>query len=87
MAGYDTQISVGSLLDGAKRATSAVAIIDVFRTFTTVAAAFANGASRISMDGAVEEALSLRTSGLAQVCMGAVSGRAPPDSTEQARQR
>jgi 2-phosphosulfolactate phosphatase len=51
-------IAIGSLLDGAKHATGAVAIIDVFRAFTTAAMAFANGASRIIMVGSVEEALS-----------------------------
>lgn len=72
------QIAIGSLLDGATHATGAVAIIDVFRAFTTAAMAFANGASRILMVGSVEEALSLRADGLAQVCMGEVGGRAPP---------
>jgi 2-phosphosulfolactate phosphatase len=72
------QIVIGSLLDGAKQAIGAVAIIDVFRAFTTAAMAFANGASRILMVGSVEEALSLRDSGLVQICMGEVGGRAPP---------
>src|SRR5690349_24408342 len=71
-------IAIGSLLDGAKHATGSVAIIDVFRAFTTAAMAFANGASRIIMVGSVEEALSLRDGGHAQVCMGEVGGRAPP---------
>ena len=72
------QIAIGSLLDGATHATGAVAIIDVFRAFTTAAMAFANGASRILMVGSVQEALSLRANGLVQVCMGEVGGRAPP---------
>jgi 2-phosphosulfolactate phosphatase len=72
------QIVIGSLLDGARQAAGAVAIIDVFRAFTTAAMAFANGASRILMVGSVEEALSLRDSGLVQICMGEVGGRAPP---------
>jgi 2-phosphosulfolactate phosphatase len=72
------QIAIGSLLDGAKQASDAVAIIDVFRAFTTAAMAFANGAPRILMVSSVEEALSLRDSGLVQVCMGEVGGRAPP---------
>jgi 2-phosphosulfolactate phosphatase len=70
-------IRIGSLLEGARQAAGAVAIIDVFRAFTTAAVAFANGASRIVMVGSVEEALSLRDSGVVQVCMGEVSGRAP----------
>ena len=70
------RISIGSLLDGAKQATGAVAIIDVFRAFTTAAVALANGASRIIMVSAVEEALSLRDSGAAQICMGECSWQA-----------
>ncbi len=72
------QIAIGSLLDGASQATGAVAIIDVFRAFTTASVALANGASRILMVGSVEEALSLRDRGLAQICMGEVGGHAPP---------
>jgi 2-phosphosulfolactate phosphatase len=71
------QIIIGSLLEGAKIATGAVAIIDVFRAFTTAAVAFANGASHIIMVGSVDEALSLRDDGRAQICMGEVRGRAP----------
>src|ERR1700757_738284 len=76
--GSDMQVSIGSLLEGAKQASGAVAIIDVFRAFTTAAVAFANGASRIIMVGSIDEALSLRDSGSVQVCMGEVRGRAPP---------
>jgi 2-phosphosulfolactate phosphatase len=72
------EIIVDSLLTGAERAAGNVAIIDVFRAFTTAAVALANGASRITMVGTVEEALSLRDRGVGQVCMGEVGGRAPP---------
>jgi 2-phosphosulfolactate phosphatase len=71
-------ISIRSLLEGAGQATGAVAIIDVFRAFTTAAVALANGASRVVMVGSVEEAFALRDSGVGQVCMGEVHGR-PPD--------
>jgi len=71
------EIWIGSLLDGATQATGAVAIIDVFRAFTTAAVVLANGASQITMVSTVEEALALRDSGLAQICMGEVGGRAP----------
>jgi 2-phosphosulfolactate phosphatase len=71
-------IRLDSLLEGARRATGTVIIIDVFRAFTTAAVALANGASRIIMVGGVEEALALRDRGLGQVCMGEVGGRAPP---------
>ncbi len=71
------QILVDSLLAGAGRATGNVAVIDVFRAFTTAAVALANGASRIVMVGTIEEALALRGSGEVQVCMGEVRGRKP----------
>ena len=72
------RISIGSLLEGAQQAEGAVAIIDVFRAFTTAAVALDNGASHIFMVGSVEEALSLRESGRAAFCMGEVRGHAPP---------
>ena len=71
------KISLGSLLEGARRAAGTVAVIDVFRAFTTAAVTFANGASRIIMVGSVEEALALREGGIGQVCIGEVHGRAP----------
>ena len=72
-------VLVESLLAGAQSATGSVAVIDVFRAFTTAAVAFANGASQITMVGTVEEALTLRASGAAQVCMGEVRGRKPAE--------
>jgi 2-phosphosulfolactate phosphatase len=72
------EISIHSLLEGAKRATGWVAVIDVFRAFTTAAVALANGASSIVMVRTVEEALELRDAGIGQICMGEVRGRAPP---------
>jgi 2-phosphosulfolactate phosphatase len=71
------EISIHSLLEGAKRATGTVAVIDVFRAFTTAAVALANGATSIVMVGTVEEALALRGAGIGQICMGEVRGRAP----------
>jgi len=70
-------ISIHSLLEGASRATGTVAIIDVFRAFTTAAVALANGASGIVMVSTVEEALALREAGVGHVCMGEVHGLAP----------
>jgi 2-phosphosulfolactate phosphatase len=72
------EIRIDSLREGAERAIGTVAVIDVFRAFTTAAVALANGAFRIVMVSAVEEALSLRDAGVGQVCMGEVGGRAPP---------
>ena len=71
------QISIGSLLEGARHATGAVAIIDVFRAFTTAAVVLANGASRIVMVGGIAEALALRNSGYGRICMGEVRGQTP----------
>ncbi len=70
-------IVIESLRAGAENAAGRVAIIDVFRAFTTAAVALANGAARIVMVSTVEEALDLRQRGLAQLCMGEVGGRAP----------
>src|ERR1700752_4273465 len=71
------EIWIYSLLEGARRATGSVAVIDVFRAFTTAAVALANGAARIIMVSTVEEALALRNNGTAQRCMGEVQGIAP----------
>jgi len=73
----DVQIRIESLLDGARRAAGAVAVIDVLRAFTTAAVALANGANRIVMVGDVDEALRLRAAGVGQICMGEVKGHAP----------
>jgi len=71
------EISIHSLLEGASRATGTVAVIDVFRAFTTGAVALANGASGIIMVSTVEEALALRVAGVGHLCMGEVHGLAP----------
>jgi 2-phosphosulfolactate phosphatase len=71
------EISIDSLLGGAKRATATVAVIDVFRAFTTAAVALANGAASIVMVRTIDEALALRDAGIGQICMGEVQGRAP----------
>lgn len=73
------KISIHSLLDGAQRATGTVAVIDVFRAFTTAAVALANGASKVIMVGTVEEALALREKGIGDICMGEVGGKPPPE--------
>jgi len=71
------EVRIGSLLEGATQARGSVAIIDVFRAFTTAAVVLANGASKITMVGSVDEALALRDSGGGDVCMGEVGGRMP----------
>ncbi len=70
-------VSIQSLLEGAAGAAGTVAIIDVFRAFTTAAVALANGASAIVMVRSVEEALALREAGIGQICIGEFQGRAP----------
>lgn len=70
-------IAIESLLEGARRAKGAVAVIDVLRAFTTAAVALANGASHIVMVGSVAEALALRDDGAVQLCIGEVRGRTP----------
>jgi 2-phosphosulfolactate phosphatase len=72
------KISIQTLLDGARNASGAVAVIDTFRAFTTAAVALANGASRIIMVATVEEALALRAADSGSICMGEVGGQAPP---------
>jgi 2-phosphosulfolactate phosphatase len=71
------EISIHSLLEGATRATGSVAVIDVFRAFTSAAVALANGASKIVMVRTVKEALELRQAGIGEICMGEVHSRAP----------
>jgi 2-phosphosulfolactate phosphatase len=71
------EISIYSLLDGATRAIGTVAVIDVFRAFTTAAVTLANGASKIVMVRTVKEALEVRQAGIGEICMGEVHGRAP----------
>jgi 2-phosphosulfolactate phosphatase len=72
------EIRIESLLDGAKQAVGAVAVIDVFRAFTTAAVALAEGAERIVMVSEVDDALALRRRGAARLCIGEVGGKAPP---------
>src|ERR1051326_2719395 len=71
------KVVIDSLVEGAGRATGVVAVIDVFRAFTSAAVVLANGASHIVMVRSVEEALELRQAGLGQFCIGEVGGRAP----------
>lgn len=72
-------IWIGSLLEGATQASGAVAIIDVFRAFTTAAVVLANGAEKIIMVNSVAQAVSARQSGIGQLCMGEVRGRKPDE--------
>ncbi|NTU50082.1 MAG: 2-phosphosulfolactate phosphatase [Desulfobulbaceae bacterium] len=71
------QIRIESLLEGAAKAQGAVAIIDVFRAFTTAAFTFSNGAKQVVMVGEVEEAMRLRETGIGHLCIGEVHGKKP----------
>jgi len=71
------RVVIDSLVEGAGRATGVVAVIDVFRAFTSAAVVLANGASCIFMVRSVEEALELRRVGIGQFCIGEVDGRQP----------
>ena len=72
------RILVDSLIEGAQRARGTVVIIDVFRAFTTEAVAFQRGAKKIILVGSPEEALRLRSDGIADLCVGEVQGMRPP---------
>ena len=72
------RILVDSLIEGARRARGTVVIIDVFRAFTTEAVAFQRGARKIILVGSPEEALRLRSDGIADLCVGEVHGMRPP---------
>ena len=71
------EIRLGSLLRGAQEAEGTAIIVDVFRCFTTAAAAFSRGAEKIIMVAEVEEALDLKSLGVGDLCMGEVSGMMP----------
>ena len=60
ISGHIMEISIYSLLGGAELATGAVAVIDVFRAFTTAAVALANGAACIVTVG-VEQRTTRKT--------------------------
>ena len=73
------EVRIDGLLDGAKRASGHVVIIDVFRAFTAAAVALSRGAQKFSMVGRVDDALALRQTDIGQMCMGKIGGRVPPD--------
>lgn len=68
------QIHLLSLMAGARQATGTVVVIDVYRAFTTAAAAFQAGAARIIMVDNPQRALELRRSGQCDRCFGEVGG-------------
>jgi 2-phosphosulfolactate phosphatase len=70
-------IRIESLIEGARRARGTAVIVDVFRAFTTAAAALDRGASRIVMVAEPAEALRLREQGLGDLCAGEVDGKRP----------
>ncbi len=71
------EVKIESLLEGARRASGTVVIVDVFRAFTTAAVALARGADRIVVVPGIEEALRLRDEGAGEICVGEVNGIKP----------
>ena len=71
------EIRIGSLLRGAQEAEGTVIVIDVFRAFTTAAAAFSRGAEKIILVAEVAEALELKSRGVGEICIGEVAGIRP----------
>jgi 2-phosphosulfolactate phosphatase len=71
------EIRVESLLEGAKRAQGTVVIVDVFRAFTTAAAAFSRGAAKIVLVAEIDEAIAMRDKGTGDLCIGEVNGIKP----------
>jgi 2-phosphosulfolactate phosphatase len=71
------EIRIESLIEGARRASGTVVIVDVFRAFTTATVALARGADRIIMVAEIEEALRFRDEGIGDICVGEVNGIRP----------
>jgi 2-phosphosulfolactate phosphatase len=71
------EIQIGSLLRGAQEAEGTTIVIDVFRAFTTGAVAFSRGAEKIVLVAEVAEALTLKSQGVGQMCIGEVAGMRP----------
>lgn len=65
-------------LDGAREATGAAVIIDVFRAFTTAAFAIAAGAREIVLVGDHEQALALKAADPTLFLTGEIGGRPIP---------
>lgn len=71
------EIRVESLIEGARRATGTVVVVDVFRAFTTAAVALARGAAKLVIVPEPAEALRMRDEGIGEVCAGEVNGIRP----------
>ena len=70
-------ITVSSLIEGARSASGITVIIDVFRCFTTEAIAFEKGAKKIILVAEIEEAFDLKADGVGDILMGEVGGKKP----------
>nr|WP_207199374.1 2-phosphosulfolactate phosphatase [Rhodoplanes elegans] len=62
------------MLEGARRATGTVVVIDVFRAFTTAAVLFSRGAEKIVMTETVDAAFALRDAGVGSLVIGEIDG-------------
>ena len=70
-------ITVSSLIEGARSASGITVIIDVFRCLTTEAVAFEKGAKKIILVAEIEEAFDLKADGVGDILMGEVGGKKP----------
>ncbi|MBI1775335.1 MAG: 2-phosphosulfolactate phosphatase [Proteobacteria bacterium] len=70
MARHLPEVRLFSLEEGAAAAVGTVVVIDVFRAFTTAAVALERGAMRVLMVADIDTALSLRSAGAVDVCVG-----------------
>lgn len=70
-------VLIGSFEEAARAAVGTAVVIDVFRAFTTAATCLANGAGRIVMVGALEEARTLRERGIGTCLIGERGGIRP----------
>lgn len=69
------QINILHLIEGARRAAGLTVIIDVFRAFSTVCYAIANGAEKIIPVGSIEAALQLKEHYPEYILMGERAGK------------
>jgi 2-phosphosulfolactate phosphatase len=69
------EVRMLDFVEGARRASGTVVIIDVFRAFSTACYAFANGASSVIAVGEVNEARKLKSNNPEWVLMGERGGK------------
>lgn len=78
-------ITIESLLQGARNARGLVVLIDVLRAFTTAAYVLNNGARKIIPVGRLEEAFRLKKSNQTTSLWASETAASPKASTTQAK--